>query len=324
MRTIRPSLALRAVVFLVLAMLVVACAAGGSSAGRVDDVGAPVEQPAGEGAGYGLDGGEPPASAAPAAPDGGGVVPGVGVGAPVDDAKVVRTGTITLEVTDVPTSLTTARDAIRAMGGYIGASQTWNEDDRPFATVTYRIPVDRWEDALDLLRSLNGQTTKVVSEQTQAVEVTGAVLDLEARIKNLRASEAALQQIAAKAVRISDVLEVQAQLTQVRGEIESLTAQLTDLEDRADFATLTATYSVPIVAVEIAQQDWDPQTVVDEASASLIDVLQGLTSAGIWFVIVWLPILIVLGVLALVAIWLVRRLGIVGPRRHRGGEAPAA
>ena len=54
--------------------------------------------------------------------------------------------------------------------------------------------------------------------------------------RNLRASEIALQGIAAKAIRISDVLEVQAQLTETRGQIETLTAQLKDLNDRAGYA----------------------------------------------------------------------------------------
>ena len=81
-----------------------------------------------------------------------------------------------------------------------------------------------------------------------------------------------------RATKISDVLEVQAQLTEVRGQIEQLTAQLTDLEDRAGFATLTATFRVALVAVEVAQQDWDPAAVVDEASASLVDVLQALAT----------------------------------------------
>ena len=98
--------------------------------------------------------------------------------------------------------------------------------------------------------SLNGLTSKVVGEQTQAVEVTGQVIDLEARIRNLRASETALQEIASTATRITDVLEVQNQLTNVRGQIEQLSAALADLEDRAGFATLTATFSVPVVAVE--------------------------------------------------------------------------
>ncbi|MEA2578696.1 MAG: hypothetical protein QOD78_2284, partial [Chloroflexota bacterium] len=246
---------------------------------------------------------------------------GDGVGALIDDAKIIRTGTIELEVTDVPTALVTARDGIRAMGGYVGASQTQNVEDRPTASITYRIPAARWEDALDLLRRLNGLTSKVVTEQTQAVEVTGQVVDLEARIKNLRASEAALQQIATGTTKISDVLEVQQQLTNVRGEIEQLSAALVDLQDRAGFATLTATFSVPVVAVDVATKGWEPGVVVDEATASLVNVLQALSTAGIWFAIVWLPILLVLGVIGALVIWGGRRLGLIGSRRS--GDLPA-
>jgi len=245
------------------------------------------------------------------------------VGNLVDDAKIVRTGTIELQVTDVASALRIARDGIRGMGGYIGASQTENIDDRPVATITYRIPVGRWEDALELLRRLAGQTTKVVNERTEAVEVTGAVVDLEARIRNLRASEVALQAISSKATRVSDVLEVQAQLTGVRGQIEQLTAQLTQLEDQASYATLTASFSMPVVAVQIAAERWEPNVVVDEATASLVDILQALTTAGIWFAIVWLPLLIVFGIVAFILIAILRRLGFRGLGRQRGDIAAA-
>jgi hypothetical protein len=245
-----------------------------------------------------------------------------GVGAAVDDARIIRTGTIELEVTDVPTALVTARNGIRAMGGYVGASHTENIEDRPFATITYRIPADRWEDALDLLRRLNGLTSKVVTEQTEAVEVTGQVIDLEARIRNLRASETALQEIASRATRISDVLEVQNQLTNVRGQIEQLSAALEDLEDRAGFATLTATFSVPVVAVDIAAKGWEPGVVVDEATASLVNILQALTGAGIWFAIVWLPLLLVFGAFVAFGTWGARRLGLIGRRRSEDVPLP--
>ncbi len=317
MRTIRPSLAIGAGTILLLSVVLAACASSGATApaGGLTDVGSTGENYAG--------GPAPAATAAPSAASafapGEEQQPGDGVGAPVDDARIVRTGTIDLQVRDVPKALQTARDGIRAMGGYIGASQTTNQDDQPYASVTYRIPVARWEDALDLLRNLNGQTTKVVTEQTDAVEVTGAVVDLQARIANLRASEAALQDIAAKAIRVSDVLEVQAQLTAVRGEIESMSAQLKDLEDRASYATLTATYGVPIVAVQVATQDWDPKAVVDEATASLVDLLQAITTAGIWFAIVWLPILLILGVVSLIAYRVLRRRR---PTRSGGDDGP--
>jgi hypothetical protein len=294
-------------------VVIVGC---GGSAQQLSTVGNAIQEP------DGLGGGVPAASAAPsaaAAPN----EPGTPdqVGNLIDDAKIVRTGSMELEVTDVPAALLTARDGIRRMGGYIGASQTETVDDRPVARNTYRVPVDRWEDALDLMRGIAGDAKKVLNERTQAVEVTGAVVDLEARIRNLRASEVALQEISSRAARVTDVLEVQAQLTSVRGEIEQLTGQLTQLEDQSSYATLDVTFSVPVVAVQVATERWEPAVVVDEASASLVDILQALTTAGIWFAIVWLPLLVVFGVLVFIVVWILRRLGYVGPGRRQGDVA---
>ena len=319
MRTTRPSVAQVALI-VSIAVFVAACASGASSP-ILSTVGSAVDQDGtGSGARGGAVGGEQPAAmpAATGVPD---ITEG-NVGAVVDDAKIIRTGTIELEVADVPTALVIARDGIRGMGGYVGASQTENRDNRPFASITYRIPAARWEDALDLLRRLNGQTSKVVTEHTEAVEVTGQVIDLEARIRNLRASETALQQIATTATKISDVLEVQQQLTNVRGQIEQLSAALADLNDRAGFASLTATFSVPVIAVDVATKGWEPAVVVDEASASLVNIIQALTTAGIWFAIVWLPVLLVMGLIVAAVVWLGRRLGLIG--RRRTGDAPVA
>jgi hypothetical protein len=308
MRTIRLLLPIGAI-----ALIVMACSAGASAPRDAQSVvGAPVG-----GAGYGGDafGGFSAApSAAPAAPEtsNGDTSASIGAIGARDDARIIRTGSIDLQVSDVPKALRTARDGIVALGGYVGASNTSNDGDQPSAEITYRIPADRWEDALDLLRGLNGLTTKVVTEHTEAVEVTGQVIDLQARIKNLQASEVALQGIAERATKISDVLEVQAQLTGIRGQIEELTAQLKDLNDRAGYATLTARFSVPIVATKVAAKGWEPGTVVDEAAASMISILQSLADAGIWFLIVWLPILIALGLLVIAGAWVFRR---VAPAR---------
>jgi hypothetical protein len=307
MRTIRFFLASTLV-----ALVFAACA--GSAAQRLEPVGAPVG-----GDGFG---GAPQAaaSAAPGEAPGGNDNGENAIGAR-DDAKIIRTGSIDLEVKDVPTALRIARDAIVGLGGYVGASNTSNFDDQPTAQITYRIPTDRWEEALDVLRTLNGQTTKVVTEQTEAVDVTGQVIDIEARIRNLKASETALQRIASEAVRVSDVLEVEARLTEVRGQIEQLTAQLEGLNDRAAYATLTASFTTPVIAVEAASKGWEPAATVDEAAASLISILQGLATAGIWFVIVWVPILLVLGTLVAVGVWVARRLGL-GRRRGDPGLPP--
>jgi hypothetical protein len=222
-----------------------------------------------------------------------------------DDAKIIRTGSLQLNVTDVKASLRTARDTIVGMGGYVGASQQSGDGTSIVATVTYRIPEARWEDALDALRAMGTE----VGEQTDAAEVTDQIVDLAARIRNLQASETALVRHAAEAAKISDLLEIETRLTDVRGQIEQLSAQQKNLENQAAYATLAVTFGTEVAAVQKAADQWDPKTEVDRAGASLIGFLQALTSAGIWFGIVWLPMLIALAIMSAVGLLVARRLG---------------
>jgi hypothetical protein len=233
--------------------------------------------------------------------------------APLEDgAKIVRTGTLTLEVDDVSRALTAARREIDRLGGYVGASVEDTTDDRTYASITYRIPADRWDEAIAALRAL---ATTVVGEQTQALEVTGQLVDLEARIDNLRASETALQEILSKATKVTDILEVESRLSDVRGQIEMYEAQRASLENQVAYGTLTVGFSAPIVAVTQAQEGWDPLAEVDRAVAAMLGLLQGIGTGAIWFGIVVLPV--VLAVMLVVGIVL-----IVG-RRLLGGRRPS-
>jgi uncharacterized protein DUF4349 len=297
---------------LLVLLLVAACA--GSSQTILSKVGASVG------------GGQAGASAAPYPAEGGGDTDSGGApsgngngsnGAFKDDAKIVRTGDLQLRVKDLDAALNAGRDAVRTTGGYVGASRQTNNGDNSVASVTYRIPAARWEEALAALRKLG----TVLGEETNAVEVTGQIIDLQARIANLRASETALQGIAAKATKIADVLEVEQRLTEVRGQIEQLDGQRALLEDQAGLGTLTVTYGLQINAVTEAAKGWDPGDEAGRATATLLDVVQSITSAGIWFAIVWLPILLMLGLIALAVVYVLRRLGILA--RPEGRMPPS-
>jgi len=217
---------------------------------------------------------------------------------------IVRTGQLNLEVAVLDDALAAAERAVTAAGGYVAASQRQGDDENAGAMVTFRIPVERWESTLAALRKVGA---KVLLEQTGSEEVTSQVVDLGARLVNLRATESALQAIMVKATKIPDILEVQAQLTGVRGEIEQLTAQKRSLEERAALATLTVGFSLPpTVAVTQVQEGWDPASEVDRAAATLVGLGQGVANAAIWFSIVLLPLALVLGIVGGVA-WLAAR-----------------
>jgi PBP1b-binding outer membrane lipoprotein LpoB len=295
---------------LLLISIVIAACSGSSTSGAASQAPARDDSGVPAGEGQGLQGGEAPAEA-PLQPGSSAAPEPPAVGADVD-AKIIRTGSMDLEVSNVPQAIREARDAIRSMGGYVGASQTSNIDDQPYAQITYRIPVDRWEDALDALRGVDGDSTKVVSEQTDSVDVTSQVVDLEARIRNLEASETALVEIAEQATRIQDILDIQARITEVRGQIEQLEAQQNGLADQTSYATLTVTYQLPLVAaVEVQAEGWDATAIFDQASATLVGVLQALAGAGIWLAVVWVPILVMFAIAAGIVAWLLRRFGVL-------------
>jgi uncharacterized protein DUF4349 len=210
------------------------------------------------------------------------------------DQRIIKTGEISIEVPDVGAALGRVRAMALELGGYVGGSQAGTKDQT--ATLTLRIPADRFDEALTRLHKLTGD---VIVEATNEQDVTSAVVDLEARITNLQASEVQYRALLTKAVKIEDILAVQTRLDDVRGQIEQLQAQHKELTGLADLSTLTVTL-VP-TALQQTAGSWDPGKTVSDAFAALVGVAQGVGNGAIWFAIVWLPALIGLGIVILVA-----------------------
>jgi hypothetical protein len=224
--------------------------------------------------------------------------------APGQDQLIIKTGTLVLQVTNIDAGLAAATHQIDALSGYVSGSDRSGDGESAQASITFRIPAARWDEALTGLR---GIATKVLGEQSKTDDVTGQVVDLGARIKNLQATELALQAIMNRATAIKDVLAVQDQLTTVRGQIEEMQTQQSGLQEQAAYSTLSVTFALKPDPVQTSTQQFDPKSQVDEASASLVGVLQAIATAGIWFGIVWLPILLALGIVAWIGLVITKR-----------------
>ena len=301
----------RAAVVLGATVLVAVVAACSSSA-----TAGPVTVEAGGAFGPGTGDAQPAASAA--APEAGSTsdslasaLPGA-PGLVLDpNTYIVRTGTMSIEVTKVDPALVQVRTAIIGLGGYVSDSDQSNAPDQATASVTYRVPVARWQDAVDAITAI---AAKVDSAKSNAVEVTGQVLDLGARIDNLRTTEAALQAIMARATKISDVLSVESQLSDVQGQIEQLSTQQAQLKDQASLATLTVQFALPPTPETVAtSRGWDPGAQLDQASSALLGIGQAVASGGIWLVVVGLPVGLAGLVLVGLGLFVARRLRRSGP-----------
>jgi hypothetical protein len=250
----------------------------------------------------------------------GGSTPGSGNDVPLlgldrPELLIIKTGELSLQVDSIDAALAAATQSIARLGGYVSGSSRSGTGDEASATVTFRIPADRWDEALPAMREVG----TVLDEQTGTEDVTGTVVDLEARVRNLRTTEAALQAIMDDATVIKDVLTVQHELTTVRGEIERLQSEAAHLREKAASSTLTVHLGLtPAPAVVQQEARFDAATEAEAATAHLVEVIQALQKVGIWFGIVWLPILVSLGIVGTVGLVLARRLH----GRFRSGVPP--
>ena len=80
---------------------------------------------------------------------------------------------------------------------------------------------------------------RVTREQVAGHDVTEEYLDLAARLRTQRTLEAQLLALVAQAKSLHDVLEVQKQLAEVRGEVEKLEGRQRFLDQQIDLSTVT-------------------------------------------------------------------------------------
>lgn len=263
------------------------------------------DQPGGAGAGDGEGSGEDDGDGSSGS-DGspGSEVPLFDVTRP--ELLIVKTGEITLQVDDIDAALNAATRAIDRLGGYASGATRSGTGDEASASITFRIPVAAWDGALIALRDLGGT---VLDEHVESDDVTAEVVDIEARVRNLKVTEAAFQSIMTSASAIKDVLTVQDELTTVRGEIEQLQSQAARFRDQAGLSTLSLSFrTTPAPVVAVQEDQFDPGAEADAATAHLLGIGQALAKVGIWLGIVWVPILIALGIVGGIGTLVVRRI----------------
>jgi hypothetical protein len=156
-------------------------------------------------------------------------------GLPVPElrAHVVKQATLELEVGRRRGQATVRKviDAVGVVHGFVESTDLSSGSSR----LTVRVPAEEFDATLDRIMGLGHPRDVRVHGQ----DVTGAVTDLEARVRNLRAQEAVLLGLMGKATTIGDSIAVQQQLSQNQEQIEQLDGQRRALADQTSYATLT-------------------------------------------------------------------------------------
>ncbi|MFG3101266.1 DUF4349 domain-containing protein [Streptomyces sp. NPDC048182] len=171
-------------------------------------------------------------------------------------SHIIRTVSLSVQVKDTAKALAAARTATENAGGYVGDEDTArDEEGREETQVTLRVPVERYE---AVLADLEG-AGRLLERNAKAEDVGDQVVDVESRVKSQRASVARVRELMDRATRLSDVVELEGELSSRQAELESLLARQAALKDRTSLATITLSLSeAPVKPVVKDEDDDDP------------------------------------------------------------------
>jgi hypothetical protein len=230
------------------------------------------------------------------------------------EQMIIWTATAELTVADTEQAIEDIQALTRELGGYAIASESWRQDSQLYARITFRVPVDRFEQAMARLRDM---AVRVDRETATSDDVTDEYVDLEARLRHLQAAEAQLTEFLEEAEDTEAVMAVYTQLSATQSEIEQVKGQMDYLETLSAMATITAELRPESAARPLVEEGWRPLATVRNAARSLLDALRGLGDAVIYFVVFLLPILLLVALPFVVLFLIIRAVR----RRRSAGRA---
>ena len=227
--------------------------------------------------------------------------------APVE-RKLIRNVSMNLETREFDALTKSISDAVTFFGGYIeqadvsGNSLYWSgERSSRYSNITARIP----ENKLDaFLTDVSGQGN-VTYKNESVQDVTLQYTDITSRKKTLQMEQDRLWELLEKAESIDAVIALEARLSEVRYQLESIESQLRTLDNQIVYSTVY----LSIQEVQVLTST-DPDTIPVRIQKGLSRSFNTLKISSVDF-LVWfissLPILAVFAVLVFIAVIILKK-----------------
>ena len=222
-----------------------------------------------------------------------------------ENRKWVITMSLTAETENLTDAMGLLAEKIQESGGYVESQSVSgtavNSGRSPSAYITVRVPAEQLD---SFVEDVSGMTN-VVSSSRYVEDITLRYTDTEGRVKALQTEEARLLELMEQAETMSDLLEIEERLTEVRYQLENYTSTLRLYDNQVDYATLDLTLrEVEKFTPPEKQGFW--QKVTSGLADSIVDLGQGIVDFVAW-VLIELPYLVLVGLLGWLTVFLTRR-----------------
>ncbi|HRK22783.1 MAG TPA: DUF4349 domain-containing protein [Fimbriimonadaceae bacterium] len=208
----------------------------------------------------------------------------------VPQRAVIRNGALTVRVENFEKAEDKVSELVQAVGGYVDSAESSDlAGAAPVLNMKLKVPARQFEPTLEKLEGLGARLAKKVSSE----DVTASLVDMQARVKIMKAQETVYRGLLAKSKNTQEMYEVQEKLMNLRGMIESLEGQQKSLAGLAALSTIELTLQQSAEGMAAATGDPNWAREAWGASMSALGTVARVGGSGlIWLAVFspfWLP-----------------------------------
>ncbi len=215
--------------------------------------------------------------------------------------KIIRNASLDLSTEKYSGTLKAIEKATAELGGYIESSHETKYDNYAYTSMTVRVPTEKLD---EFLGKMDGVAT-VTSKSITSEDITASYIDTESHLKALRTEQDTLLELLSQANGLSEILEIQDRLTNVRSQIEYYQSLMNTYDNELEYSTVSI--DINEVKHEVVSGEGFWSKIGAGLKESFYNVGIGIANFFSW-VIIHIPYLLILGVILFAICVIIKKL----------------
>lgn len=207
------------------------------------------------------------------------------------ETKIIKSGDLRFQTDDLDKTYNQIQAAVKKYNATIKNDSQSNSDYEFSRRINIRIPNENFDAFIaEISKGVSYFDRKDISSQ----DVTEEYIDVTSRIKTKKVLEERYLELLKKANKISEMLEIEGQLSEIREEIEAKEGRLRYLQNKVALSTLDIEFYKPVAEARKATVSYGGR--IGNAFVSGFNGISNffISLLGIWPVIVTLVVLFIL------------------------------
>lgn len=207
------------------------------------------------------------------------------------ETKIIKSGEFEFQSDDLDKTYGQIQAAVKKYKASIKTDQQFNDENRLSRTVRISIPNEYFD---EFITDISKGVAYFDQKNIYSEDVTEEYIDVASRIKTKKVLEERYYELLKKASKVSEMLEIEKKLSEIREEIEAKEGRLKYIESKVAMSSLSIVFYKPVAQGQKATVSYGGRI-----GNAIVSGFNGISNffielLGIWPVIVTLVVLIIL------------------------------